>query len=289
MKYLFALLAILVASTISGFTSSEPTFFDDAKIAKSLNDKLGDIVDADADAVPTSKELAKQLTRKSCQVQLPAASETEVPNIYNFGVRSTVVISSIYKCDKCDDWHQGGGASGWILTSDGIMVTNYHVFRGKDVAAFGIRTHDGKVAPIVEILAANERHDIAIFRVKGSGFEPLVLGPDPGVGEAIHIIAHPDRRYFTYTAGYVSRYFKIRQRGLRQGVPMMAVTAEFARGSSGGPAMNDAGQLVGMVASTQSIYSPPKDKKKDPKGQFQMVIRNCVPVSSIRELIRNPS
>jgi len=48
--------------------------------------------------------------------------------------------------------------------------------------------------------------------------------------------------------------------------------------------MDSAGNVVGMVASTQSIYYPPK-KKEDKKGPFQMVIRNCVPVSAISALI----
>ncbi len=83
------------------------------------------------------------------------------------------------------------------------MVTNYHVFRGKDVAGFGVLTRDGRVAPVVEILAVDEAHDVLIFRVdaKKGSYKPLPLGNAQRVGGNAHIIAHPDSRFFTYTAG----------------------------------------------------------------------------------------
>ena len=214
MKRITTTALILLLSSVLSSIGAEPIVLDDDKIAKSLSSKLGKIVDAGG--IPTSKALSEQLVRKTCQLQLPiAAPQKKIDNVYGASLKSTVVISSIYKCDKCDDWHRGGGATAWVLSSDGVMVTNYHIFKDKDVAAFGIRTYDGKVAPVMEILAASDLHDIAIFRVKGEGFEPFALGPDAGVGEAIHIIAHPDHRFYTYTSGNVSRYYK-RVRGKRR-------------------------------------------------------------------------
>ncbi|MGB0774318.1 MAG: S1 family peptidase, partial [Akkermansiaceae bacterium] len=217
---------------------------------------------------------------------LTEARKNSMNKLYSTCAESVIAISSVYKCNRCTKWHSSGAATGWVLTADGIMVTNYHVFDGKKVAGFGIRTRDGKVAPVVEILAASKRDDVAIFRVEGSGFKPLPLGPSAEVGSDLHIIAHPDSRFYTYTSGKVSRYYKKRTPG-NKGPGIMAVTAEFARGSSGGPVMDSSGNVVGMVASTQSIYYPPK-KKTDKQGPFQMVIRNCVPVSAIKALIETP-
>jgi S1-C subfamily serine protease len=66
----------------------------------------------------------------------------------------------------------------------------------------------------------------------------------------------------------------------------MTVTADYAKGSSGGPVFNETGEVVGMVSSTNSIYteSGPGQDKMTPKGQLQMVIRNCVPADAIRAL-----
>lgn len=264
--------------------NAKPLVIDDAAIRKGLAKDIGALVD---DKKTTSgKDLVSQLDRKSCQLKLPAGSTTLDKNIYAHRSESVVAVASVYKCSKCTNWHGSGAATGWVLSADGVMVTNYHIFEGKTVAGFGIRTRDGRVAPVVEILAASKKADIAIFRVAGEGFKPLALGPDAMVGSDVHIIAHPDSRFYTYTAGKVSRYYrKMMPKSYKEKrVTLMTVTAEFARGSSGGPVMDSSGNVVGMVASTQSIYYPAKNKT-DKKGPFQMVIRNCVPVSSIRALI----
>lgn len=258
-----------------------PEPVDDAAILKAVTDGIGGLVD-NGKAL-SSKNLQPQLKQGKCKLRLPKATGAKLENLYGKCARSVAVIASVYKCGKCDKWHNSGAATAWVLTADGVMVTNYHVFDGRDAAGFGVRTYDGKVLPVTGILAASKRDDVAIFKVAGKGFKPLALGPDARVGSDLHIIAHPDSRFYTYTSGRVSRYYKKRiPKG--DGPTLMAVTAEFARGSSGGPVMDSAGNVVGMVASTQSIYYPPK-KKADKQGPFQMVIRNCVPVSAIRALI----
>ncbi len=263
--------------------SAAPVVIDDTKLLLSFERKLGRLAEA-GNTVHTD-ELLPQLARKTCTIEIPKLPSKKVENIYQSVKDSVVMIASVYKCDKCPKWHAGSTATAWVLTSDGVMVTNYHVFRGKEAAGFGIRTHDGKVAPVVEILAANERDDVAIFRVKGSDFKPLALGENAVAGDSIHIVAHPNRRFYTYTAGYVSRYFRVSTKAGGK-ADSMSVTAAFAVGSSGGPVVNDLGGVVGMVASTKSIYSGSKNKK-DPKGDLQMVVGNCVPIASIKKLLES--
>ena len=277
---LIGLIGMIAAPLIHA--GSSPEYIDDKVIRKEMMKGVGDLVDAKK--ATSGKDLADQLNRKSCDVKLVAARKSPVDNIYDSCADSVVVIGSVYKCGKCSNWHTSGTATAWILSADGVMVTNYHVFAGKPVEGFGVRTRDGKVAPVVEILAASEKNDVAIFRVRGSGFKPLAFGPDAKVGSELHLIAHPDSRFYTYTSGKVSRYYQKYTRP-EGGTPVMAITADFARGSSGGPVMDSAGNVIGMVASTQSIYYSAK-KKSDKKGPFQMVIHNCVPVSSIRKLVK---
>jgi len=66
---------------------------------------------------------------------------------------------------------------------------------------------------------------------------------------------------------------------------MMAVTADFARGSSGGPAFNDCGNVVGFVCSTSSVYYKVGQGRKD---DLQMVFKNCVTAASVLKLIKRP-
>lgn len=254
---------------------------DDQKILKQVPVNVGSLVEKKMTLEWAS--LVEQLKRNKVKLELPSVQTSPLENIYESRADSVVAVASVYKCDRCTEWHSSGAATGWVLTADGVMVTNYHVFAGKEVAGFGVMTRDGKFAPVTEILAASKRSDVAIFRVGEGKYKPITLGPDAAVGSDLHIIAHPDSRFYTYTSGKVSRYYKRRGSG-RAVATIMAVTAEFARGSSGGPVMNSNGNLVGMVSSTQTIYYPSK-KKTDKQGPFQMVIRNCVPVSAIRELL----
>lgn len=283
-KIIPALGLFLLAPFAYAKAPESPMVVDDGLIIKELPAAVTKFV-ADGKAA-TGVSLKPQLDRKKFKIALPAIPEGKaLENLYDHCAESVVAITSVYKCGKCHEWHPGGTATGWILSADGIMVTNYHVLGGQEleVGGFGIRTHDGRFAPVTEILAASEENDVAIFKVDGKDFKPLVLGQPAEVGTDLHIIAHPDNRFYTYTSGRVSRYYKQRSHE-KENTIAMAVTADFARGSSGGPVMNSAGQVVGMVASTNSIYYPTKEKEAT-LGQFQMVIHNCVPVSAIWNLI----
>lgn len=262
-----------------------PPIIDDAALIKGLDDKIGKLT-ATHEGM-SSKSLSSQLDQVSTALDLPEMNQSTLEDIYASSVNSVGIITSVYKCKKCTHWHRNGCASCWVLTSDGVMVTNYHVIRDKDVAGFGVLMRDGSVSPVVEILATDKEYDILIFRVakRDKAYMPLSLGRAQRVGGNAHIIAHPDSRFFTYTAGQVSRYYVSRS---KKKCYWMGVTAEYARGSSGGPVMDDAGNVIGMVASTSSIYYPSKDPKKNPRGNLQMVIRNCVPVDAIRKMIIAP-
>ena len=273
------LLLICVSSAIAG--ADEPTYIDDRAVVASIEQTGGELVTQGE--TTDNATLQEQLASRSVALDPPAEGTLteEGEDLYGRASQGVVVIAGLYLCGHCDK-HHANCASGFIIREDGLVVTNYHVVKNADNTTLVARTHDGRVIPVVEVLAANERDDVAILRLALQD-DPLVALPiarEAFVGERVHAITHPDGRFYCYTSGELSRFFlEPRRRG--QGVRRMQITADYAKGSSGGPILNDAGQVVGMVTTTTSVYYHEQDGRQE---NLQMVFHNCVPYESILDL-----
>ena len=263
----------------STLATGEITIIDDTKLLAGLRDRLGEF--ADSGEFPTVAEVAKALAESPKHV--PDSLELKLTGQSSDDPSASVfLLGSVYKCDKCDDWHSGGVATAWALTRDGYLVTNHHVLDQERGAVVGVVDRSGKSYPIVSVVAADEDADVAIFKVDADDLTPLALGPEPRVGAEIRVISHPQRRFFTETYGRVSRYFRRPARRDRGESTWMTITADYAKGSSGGPVLDDKNRVVGMVSFTQSIYYNSQDNKPT---NLQMVIKNTVPVRAMRDLL----
>lgn len=225
--------------------------------------------------------LIEQLKQSGCCAKLakPGRQERSMSEVYAQARPSVLVVSGIYKCDKCSHWH-ASNASGYVISESGVAVTNYHVVNKPKNEALVAATAAGQIVPVKAVLAASEADDIAILQLDGQGFQPLALAAAVPVGARVCAISHPDGQFYTLKEGIVSRYFVTG--GRKKEVPKMAVTADFARGSSGGPILDAHGNVAGMVGSTTSIYY---NIEKGQKDNLQMVLKHCVPAASILRLI----
>ncbi len=244
----------------------------------------------------SAEELTKQLTRKSCQLALPVPSARPLTpqRVYAQRRDSVLVVSCLYKCPNCTRWHNSY-ASGFLIDASGVFVTNYHVMAnqaGRKRHAYVAMTFDKKVYPVKEILAADKQSDLAIVRLdlgdKPPKVRPVPLATGTSVGAPVVVLAHPGQRYYTLTAGMVSRYYRHR-RGNRT-VTMMSITADYGVGASGGPVLDSAGNVVGVVSSTSPIAARRATGKdgKQVQQSIQMVVKQCVPVAAIKAMIKKP-
>ncbi|MFK7849765.1 MAG: serine protease [Akkermansiaceae bacterium] len=273
----------LLASLVSTIClSAKPIIIDDREIAKSLSETISKY--AEAEEGPSADELRKQLESAPSKLDEPIQQSDSdgTPN------ESVYLISSAYNCGKCSKWHLGGIATAWALTTDGLMVTNFHVIEKAKGAAMAVTGVDGNVHRIEKILAADKPNDIAIFKVDAKNLKPLRLSKPAPIGEKVEVISNPDSRFFTHTFGHVSRYHRKRSNKEKDGPYLMSITADYAKGSSGGPVLGSNQQVVGMVTSTQSIYYK-SSRGAEPKGPLQMVVKNCVPVSAISAMLNTSS
>jgi S1-C subfamily serine protease len=277
-------LKLAAALLLPLLSSAAPPVIDDMELVRSFERGVGSY--AGKDGVPSADDLAAATKSPLAPAGdlTPAATKLDRAD-YETISRSVFMLGSVYKCDKCDHWHAGGIATAWCVGPDGLMVSNAHVFQNTKGAAMGVSDRSGNAYPVTALLAIDTSADVAVFRVKAGDatFQPLPLGQAAAVGDGIRVISHPGRRYFMHTTGEVARYHRQPGRARRAEVTWMSITADYAKGSSGGPVFNAAGEVVGMVASTQSIYYDSDDGS--PKGPLQMVVKNCVPVEAIRRLI----
>ena len=251
----------------------EPTVINDRQIISQMTNKVTEIMDSGS--VVEMKALIEKLKKEpKTKLQLSNDSLSGVEQAQ----QAVVVIGGVYKCNRCPDWHIAP-ASGFLIAED-LVVTNYHVVGNPDRSGLAVRLFDGRMFMVEDVVASSEQYDLAVLRLPKTGMKPIALGPSAPVGGKINLISHPNRKFYTLSEGRVARYF-VMQRN-RRPVSAMAITADFGKGSSGAPVLNEEGQVVGIAASTESLYYT---EKEGVQNNLQMVFKNCVPVSQLRELI----
>jgi tetratricopeptide (TPR) repeat protein len=133
--------------------------------------------------------------------------------------------------------------SGFIISSDGKIVTNLHVVAGKP--AILARRSDGSFLVIKGILASDKANDLAILQAEGRNLPFVRLGDSDRVkvGEAICVIGSPMLLEGTVSAGIISAV-----RELRDGRKLLQITAPISEGSSGSPVFNRKGEVIGVAS-----------------------------------------
>jgi len=121
--------------------------------------------------------------------------------------------------------------------------------------------------------------------VETSGLTPLPFATGSVVGEPVYVLSSPQQRLHAFTNGMISRYFIHREPGQKP-VTRVAITAEYATGSSGSPVFNSQGAVIGMISSTSSLSA--ETKPGNDHDTHQMVVRNCVPVEAVLKMIEAP-
>ena len=141
--------------------------------------------------------------------------------------------------------------SGFILTKDGYIVTNYHVVKDGETVKVTLYSGDEYEAKYV---GGDEDYDIAVIKVEAADLQPVTLG-DSGslnVGDHVLAIGNPlGELTFSMSGGMVScvnRAINV------DGTPfnMIQTDTSINPGNSGGPLFNQYGEVVGIVSAKYS-------------------------------------
>ena len=193
-----------------------------------IHNQIGEIEQGKAEVQLLKMEL-ERLVEKHSDNNL----DKELYELYN-EVKSSVYL--IYTQNN-DGVSQG---SAFVLTSDGIAISNQHVF---DKASAAIAINElGDEFLISEILEENKSEDYIVFRL-GPLKNPIphvkVSMEKTNIGEKVFAIGNPKGLTQTLSEGIVSGYRE----------NLIQTTAEITNGSSGGPLFNKHGEVIGITSS----------------------------------------
>ena len=136
--------------------------------------------------------------------------------------------------------------TGFVIAPEGVAVTNWHVIED---CAFAVGLfEDGTVAEVVEVQKASETIDLAQIKLNlpdGYRPKPLPLQTElPAKGSELFIIGYPEGYSNFVSKGLVSAYDD------SEGHQMIQSEASISGGSSGSPAFNMAGKVVGVATAS---------------------------------------
>jgi hypothetical protein len=150
-------------------------------------------------------------------------------------------IVSIITSDK--DGKPVAQGTGFLVTTDGRIVTNYHVIEGASSAI--VKLPDGAFYDVDGVVAFDKARDLAVIKAHGQNFRVVTLGNSDRVrvGEEIVAIGSPLSLESTVSSGIVSGIRNIEEEGGK----FLQITAPISPGSSGGPLFNMAGEVIGIT------------------------------------------
>lgn len=140
-----------------------------------------------------------------------------------------------------------GRGSGFFINSDGLAITNNHVVTGAALLRVWVGGDQTKEYD-ARVVAVSECSDLAVIQVDGSNFSYLQwLGTDPAVGLQVYAAGYPlGEPQFSLTQGIISKAAAPGATSWASVNNVLTHDATLNPGNSGGPLVNDKGQVVGV-------------------------------------------
>lgn len=191
--------------------------------------------------------------------------EDSIPSVVTVGINAIISQGDIFKINPFNPFSpferipgrtqkiEKNIGSGFIISSDGLIITNKHVVSDTD-AKYEILTHNNKKYEVIKIYR-DPLNDLAILKINATGLKPLPLGDSSKLklGQLVIAIGTPLGEFTnTVTSGIISGL----GRGITAGSPfegfvekldnVIQTDAAINPGNSGGPLLNSKGQVIGV-------------------------------------------
>ena len=188
-----------------------------------------------------------------------ALDAAEIPDLRALAKQARPAVYLLAIQDE--DGEVKGSGTGFLVSSDGLLVTNHHVVAGAPHIL--AKAENGGLFPVIRLVASDPANDLALLQVEGKDLPFLPLAP-PNSAEAgtrIAVIGSPLGLEGTLTEGIVSARRKLP--GQKREV--LQISAAISKGSSGSPVLDAQGRVIGiasfLLAEGQSLhFATPSEK-----------------------------
>ena len=189
--------------------------------------------------------------------QIDSSKELTAAEVYAANVNSTVGI--VTSAVTTNYWGfpttSAAAGSGFILTEDGYILTNYHVVENSNsitVAMYNGDTYDAA------LIGYDESNDVAVLKIDAQGLSPVVLGDSDNlnVGDSVVAIGNPlGELTFSLTAGAVSALNRDVTMSSGSTQELIQTDCAINSGNSGGALFNLYGEVIGITNAKYSSSS----------------------------------
>jgi len=216
--------------------------------------------------------LPKSVTEKQTVVYeesvITKVVEESIPSVVTIGINTTISQSDTFQINPFNPFSpferipgkkekiEKNIGSGFVVSSDGLIITNKHVVSDTD-ATYQVLTNDNKKYN-VEKIYRDPLNDLAILKINSTGLKPLKIGNSSSLklGQLVIAIGTPLGEFTnTVTSGIISGL----GRGITAGSPyegfvekldnVIQTDAAINPGNSGGPLLNSKGEVIGVNAA----------------------------------------
>ena len=190
--------------------------------------------DADRDGTVTAAD-ARLILRAAVGLEnLNPAEKLDPTEIFKLASRFTFEV----RAENTDTVSTG---SGFAISSDGKIVTNYHVV--DEAQTISVTDYNGKTYPVVRVLAFDEELDLAVLEIAAETNPAELNYADYETGSSIYALGSSIGLTGTFSPGMISAKAR-RLEGER--VIYIQHTAPISHGNSGGPLLDDCGRVLGV-------------------------------------------
>ena len=213
--------------------------------------------------------------------KIDTSKEMTAAEVYAANVNSTVGITTSITTNYWGyQTTAAASGSGFILTADGYILTNYHVIENSN--SVKVTMYDG-TSYDATIVGYDESNDIAVLKIDATGLTPVVLGDSDklNVGDPVVAIGNPlGELTFSLTSGAVSALN--REVTLSSNVTMDLIQTDCAinSGNSGGALFNLYGEVIGITNAKYSSSGSSSEASIDNIGF-------AIPINSVRSIVES--